>query len=959
MKKDPPFLVDLRPEHQFRVIMAQLWCRDMSSHFQRKASSLVMNGRLHVVKEWFTTADAMILPYLIGGGESYTVIDRMTKFSLENCANNYELFASRVKTLKKRIRKGFALGNERISVPRDVVTYYSTFLLGYPVSGTEHQKAQYVLLWSQTRAFGMADGAMLRTSIRKFKEVIQLPSRHIVMNGVILSEITGCGFNVNPLTCRVSVGPAACLESSRIDGGKTNFVKMTTRSRCLRYRYDFDTLGIKEVFDPPRPVRSPDDLVHYSVQECLNNPVKTRTVRVHCISDTAKARCITIASGCYQVLQGVMAHLFAPVLKARGIRSGMTADRHLWNFLHRDLHPQNPGGWEHLSNGQVYALSTDLETATDYGNKSVARQIYDGLIRFAIASGAPRGLLLLAKSLFLSSRFILIRNNEKGGYECIRNSRGWFMGDMMTKVIMTLAHDYAVRTAGLKVYSLVGDDLVALSNSKEQLNACLQALSDIDFRVSEDDTFVSPRLAFYCEEGMLVPQRASDSIVARLRRNQDLTYLDYPRVRLLLPQTIETDSYSYSNNGRTSLLGKETKWVNINNSPAVDMFNMATMLQKCLLRQEADVICPFLPIEIGGDGSFPSDPTFLRDVVRAKSRLGPEVEYRMFGLLRNALSFRFIRSDRLDFVVHKHHILLDKVEKLAELLPPEAIVRPDNSQKRIFLGSLRVPFLEPASISLLRLIRDMFYRDLFRGRDPIEPKFDVSREFTHGITKVNLDFSEFFQHWKNPGFKFTNSEPFYVKRDHLILIDPVHVRLWERPTYRIPEMRILVDNYKEWASRNLDVLESSMEDIRLFIQENAPLPKRVLDRMNIFGESDSYILLTLKQADRYAVITCDIKLCERIAQYARANWGIKPYVAAVHPAIYMTGRLCDCGGGLDDAEIIEDPGAMMHVDLLEFQDGFPIDEAVWDRPVRSYKSRSGTVEVYRLMGHDTRARVCR
>lgn len=952
MENRPPFLADLDPVHQYRVIMASMWCRDLSAHFQRKVLTLCKSGKLNCVREWFNTADAVVLPYLIGGGESYELIDRMTRFSFENCANNYEVFAKRLKTLKKQIRKEFALGRDTIVPCRDVVTYYDAYRLGFPSRGTEHQKAQYVMLWCQTRAFGMADSAMIQTSIKKFEEVVTQPSRYIKLNDVQLMDVTGCGFHVNPLTCRVSVGPAACLESGRKDEGKTGFVKMVTRTRCLKYRYDFDTLEIVETYDPPRPVRSPDDLLHYSVQECLNNPIKARTVRLHCISDTAKARCITVASGCYQVLQGVMAHLFAPAMKARGIRSGMKADRHLWNFVHKDLHPQNPGAWEHLSNGEVFALSTDLETATDFGNKSVARQIYGALVQAAVTAGAPRALLTLAKTLFCSSRVILIPNKD-GGYRYIRNTRGWFMGDMMTKVIMTLAHDYAVRTAGIRVYSLVGDDLIALSNRKEQLSACVNALTDIDFKISEDDTFVSSRLAFYCEEGTLVPQRASDSVVARLRRNQDLTYLDYPRVRLLLPLTIETDSYSYSNNGRTSLLGKECKWVKINNSPAVFMFDMATMLQKCLLRQEADVICPFLPTELGGDGSFPSGPAFLEKVVTRKSRNCGEVVHRMHGLLRNELSFRFVRSDRLDFVVHKHHILLDKVKQMAGLLPPEAVVIPDDPQKRVFLSSLRLPFLEPASITMLRLLRDAYYSDLFKGKNPIEPKFDLDRQFVGGRSEVTVNFTDFFQHWKNPGFKFTNSEPFFVKKEHVVLKDPVHVRLFERRTSRIPRMRILADIYKDWMSKNLDITDLSLEEIRSFVETNAPLSRRVLDRMNLFGESDSYILLTLQQHDTYAVITCDVKLCERIAQYARAKWGKTPKVAAVHPAIYMTGRLCDCVGLPDDHLAIEDPGAMMHVDLVEFQDGFPLDELIWDRPVRSFKSRSGSVDIYRLMGHDT------
>jgi hypothetical protein len=53
-------------------------------------------------------------------------------------------------------------------------------------------------------------------------------------------------------------------------------------------------------------------------------------------------------------------------------KSGMKDSRHLWNFLTENLNPNCPL-FEFNDGAEIFALSTDLEEATDYGNPSVAR----------------------------------------------------------------------------------------------------------------------------------------------------------------------------------------------------------------------------------------------------------------------------------------------------------------------------------------------------------------------------------------------------------------------------------------------------------------------------------------------------------------------------------------------------------------------------------------------------------
>jgi hypothetical protein len=52
--------------------------------------------------------------------------------------------------------------------------------------------------------------------------------------------------------------------------------------------------------------------------------------------------------------------------------SGVSKERHLWNLVWKDLNPNDIGS-DIFSGNEMYALSTDLESATDYGNISVGK----------------------------------------------------------------------------------------------------------------------------------------------------------------------------------------------------------------------------------------------------------------------------------------------------------------------------------------------------------------------------------------------------------------------------------------------------------------------------------------------------------------------------------------------------------------------------------------------------------
>jgi hypothetical protein len=947
-RREARYLSEMTPAEQQSVLLRNLYFK-VSAASRTKMRRELDNNSLHHVRSWFHAANAAVLPLLITSATEppYYEVDVLTNWVLENCAHNYALFNSDWKKLKKQMRKSFALTGsfDSVKVKASMVPYLtaarrcaSTQVFDGPAAF-----GRFVLTWTQTRATGMADSKMIRQSLEKFEATVSEPAAPVQLNPQVLEGVCRPALQAKGESAKVSVGTTACLESSRSKGGKTAYLQTLASHNVVTREYDFRTL--ESVSVGPRPVRCAQDLVHWATHVLLTKPVYSSCVRIHAVSEPAKARTISVAPYAYQVIMGVFAHIFQPTLTGRGIRSGLKADRHLWRFLSRVLNPQNVA-WENLIDGQVNALSTDLSEATDWGNKDVARQFWDALIRGAECKEFPLGLAVLAKTRYCSKRYCFVPDGT-GMYKLVIANRGWLMGDMMTKVILTLSHQYCCELSGLRTYTLVGDDEIALDADRSKLEKHVSNLNLI-FKVSDDDTYVSDFFAFYCEEGTILPQRAHESVHVQMRRGQELYYLDYPRLRLLLPQIIETDAYSMTNIGRFSLLGKEARWVSSVNTPAREYFSRASVLQHLLVPQDKDTLSPYTPLEIGGDGAWPHSPEFLAKVVDDKSRDPRETKFRMSSLLNNKFSYKFVRSDKLDKVVNKHHLYLPKLEAMEALLPPECIIRPKDENAKMLLQSVRIDTVSDPQSVFFEIAKGCYYAALMAGKTPPEPVFNIDRSFSAGHThEPSLDYTLFIETWKNPGFQFQNSWGYWIDKSKMPHLNPMNLGWdWDKTTY--PSAREILDL---WIKENVDFEDAALPDIVETIKTSRPLPRRVVDRLNLFIESDSYIMHTLTDEDAeqevLGIVTRDQRLCNRAQRFLnRRNPLINHLVICLDPAIYMIGRTEEIPsiGGRNlppPARWIEDPGAMLHVDYNEFEDGFPLDEEIWDRPIKTFFNRNG------------------
>jgi hypothetical protein len=891
-------------------------------------------------QRWLDTADGVVLPYLLEAEEpDVEVCDQLARFALEGCANNYPKFIARLKSRKKEIRKCLAL-DEEIPFRRDTNTFTKVYLSTrpkvphkWPCSAEDlHAHGVHTQVWCQTRGTGMADMAMAAASQTKFEGTVTLkdiPREDFMFLEHEVRNATRCVRSMRGIHAHISAGPKASLGMRQGDGGHTAMLSHIVRSRRVQYRYDPVTL---ERVEDWRRVKTSSDVLDHCITWVLENQVLRRLVKPHVVLEPSKARVITISPWEVSRLQGVVAHLIAPCLRhSFRTKSGMTKDRHLWRFF-KNLHPQDTN-WQHAMGQPV--LSTDWSEATDFFSHRFAKQIWYEILRhLKDIPGVPLGLIRLAATLHTETRIVLDDSARGPGDDdetknistekYILTSRGLFMGDYLTKAILTFAQDACARAAGLRVYSIVGDDFIAFGD-RPQLLQYLDFVRRTGGRISEEDTYISERYMYYCEEMAVVPWTTPNLPVIQYRKGSSwMNYLDCPRIRLILPVTAETQGFSDTSIGKFSLLGKESRWVASTHTGLRPLFERASLLQHILLPQDRDTLSAFLPVEIGGDGGFIEDPSFLSRVTD-HCRDPVEARYRLTELYRGRVGFRYVRSDTLNQVLHRHTMKLPVIDKLRQYLPEELVIDIDESNSS--LRSIQVRgLLENPEQTILRMVKESYYRKILQGFeiDQIDtnPWGDLTkRHAMRGSNPPYVPFRAFLEHWKCPGFRFENHASFLVRADLAPMID--HLSLaWdfgqERPQ-RTDEI------FRDWLSQSGCLEDTQKWDLLDNLIARKDLPEAVRARLHMFIESDSVVKESFcrdlpADGTQILLVSTDQNLGADLVRLGEAR-GMKYQVLCLRPAFYLYGRLEEIPEALECSVTIEDPGSMFYEDSAHFSEG--------------------------------------
>lgn len=891
-KGKPIFLRNLRPEKQYEILVRVPYV-EMSPHYKSLLSRELMRGGLHHVEQWFYTTDGILIPYLLTlrrfnkvsiFPDDYNIVDHLVKFSLENCAINYANFQAKLKEFRKGIRKEYSTG-VRFTPAREMVYLYRLFHSNFPSELQREEQYRYVLIWSQTRGTGLANGKMAEIALSKFTETVTTKASEIQMDRGALLRATRGYANVDLSLAKLSCGPTAVYESSRRKGGGTAFLEKLCR-KTINYGYDFITLTRYET--GPHRISTPTDVLNACIEKALTDREAVTRVRAHTVLEPAKPRVITVPSGYYQLIMGVFAHVFMRPIRNRYTRSGLGANRHMWNFM-SDLNPDNPMWGELNQNEPIYGLSADFSEATDFGNLSVARQIWDAIIEWSSAgrSSFPIGLAKLARDLYCGSRAIHVKDTW------IERSRGWFMGDYMTKVILTVAQCYLIEKNQIKVASVVGDDLVILHNSKQRLENHLKEIKTLEFKISEPDTYITKSVIFYTEEGAFIPQRNADLLFVRMKRGRKLPYVDYPRTRLLLPILRSTDHYSSTNLGRFSLLGKECRYVYHTAKEASWVFQAAATIQLMMVPQDADVLCPFTPIEIGGDGLFTGDPVFQCRVVHTRSRGEDgqwEVIYRMKESLYRRYMPKFLRKERMTQTITRHHVLTLLAEEVKPQVPPGALVEPRSTEDKIFLRSFKGSILKDPLWYWAKLRERDFYASILRGHREEPPPFpEIRKEFTGPVSRLpDSIIMEFHEKLSGYGIKCFQDYTYYVRSDRVEHDSYLNLG-WDKGLLHE------IHAAEEYQREVLDFRDTHEG----YVLEHSDLPREITENVHLLVESDAVVrhsfihrIRDIPSGKKVKVtfITRDHKCIRELMHDVRIDERPNYEFIVVDPIIYNTGR---------------------------------------------------------------------
>jgi len=593
----------------------------------------------------------------------------------------------------------------------------------------------------------------------------------------------------------------------------------------------------------------------------------------------------------------------------------MTKARHLWNFGYRNLNPQERRSWSNLEPGNVWGLSTDLETATDYGNLSVSKQVWRFLIRIGVSRGLPRGFLMIARRMYNGPMYAYIENKRR-----VWRTRGWMMGDPFTKVLLTVVEDYAFRIVK-SPGSCVGDDVVRLGTKKE-VETHLNELRKIDFKISEDDTFISKLGVFYCEEGMLIPQYEAETTMACLKSGRQIPYIDYPRIRLMLDVHLETDTFSYTRAGKFSLLGKEARWVSNLNATLSPMYMRAVLAQNMWLPQDSECFCPFLPEILGGNGSYYNDPEFIIRMMDKSSR-SREIHYRVEQNYSKTYIGKYTQTRREVSFVNRTSWVCN-IDDVSKFIPESWIIRPGDETDKKLLGSLRC--LSTPISAIMNIAQKIYYKDLFSGRSPRKLSLPIP-EVNIGRTDVKTStehLSVLLTRWRSPGLTPDDEENFFIDTSEMVRERYLSLGYKRRDNLflSLPEER---ERWEEYARHNLLLMDRVIDEIVPSLRwDNYRIPEEFKERIHLFMESDNWIVAQLnRRADselhrNVILVSSDTRLANRIGDLLYGRGFSDPLVFLVRPSMYTCGMLYNApsykGDSIEEMEVIEDPGAISWAD---------------------------------------------
>jgi len=308
-----------------------------------------------------------------------------------------------------------------------------------------------------------------------------------------------------------------------------------------------------------------------------------------------------------------------------------------------------------------------------------------------------------------------------------------------------------------------------------------------------------------------------------------------------------------------------------------------------------------------------------------------EICYRILSLYEQDWAHKYVCSHRFLAGTQRRDAFAPLVDKLEKFIPEDHRIYPQDDLEEVILSSMKRLVCTPDEV-FFNILKNLYYKEIFLGRDPVEIPRMGPPESKRGHTDSGELFSrvrgimkQFLIRWTNPGFTYRDKEKFFV-----------------RTTFAVDSLSLQAGNEDV---RMLDVQgrEFYLNSLLHFLRTEGKLPDWMSARLGQYFESDILVKHKIRQTIRdlesrgeravaLVIVTADLRLCAEAIELMKRS-SIFGFILAVEPLIYLLGRYGEVEAIFNGMTIvIEDQGAITWCDRRYFNDGFPQQDSWFDSP---------------------------
>jgi len=518
-------------------------------------------------------------------GEKQSVINRIQIALISNLVvtgeEGYFQYLKAYKSLVKGLRKSVLSSSPLKELQPEFhwikrTRFWSRIqqVVSKPTVGWE--ELQHVMVVLQTRSTGLANDPWVKDSITKWIKVTSDSTSNFNFRFIKKAAEALDGLKVHDQGI-LSLTSASCVEESRSGGGKyhkivdilyqisqhgVHLVDWETGEFEKDISFLPDNTSVREDWGEGIGYLLNERIGHYLFSYALEqyrNDYDTGHINLSSVIEQGKARIVTPNSLILYLLTMPLSHATLRCFEAiPELEIGVSSTDDAWQFWKR----MRPSQFENDQYSNSF-ICADLETATDYAPFELIDTTLDVMKRLGIQDWY----IELTKSLLSQSRWYKYRTSKDGIH---RTNRGALMADPGTKSILSLSHYLVVKSIekDLKLglcFAIKGDDVVIqcpTDRVAEVMKIYRSRMSKSGFILSEDDTFISNKYAFYCEGLFRNYHLTSESPSSwnSLVDTSDPSYCDVPTVKLAFPVFKDNYRIGETPEGKISLLSKRRSY---------------------------------------------------------------------------------------------------------------------------------------------------------------------------------------------------------------------------------------------------------------------------------------------------------------------------------------------------------------------------------------------------------------